>query len=585
MPPIDPILSLALALQSNKGVYALLLGSGVSRAAKIPTGWEVVLDLCRKLAAMKKEDCEPDPAAWYTKTYGAEPDYAKLLDALTTTPSERQGLLKGYFEPTEEEREEGAKLPTAAHRSIAKLAATGHVRIIVTTNFDHLLEIALRDEGVEPVVISTPEAVQGALPLVHQRCCIVKVHGDYLDVRIKNTPAELSTYDAAVDALLDRIFDEFGLIICGWSGVWDTALRNAIDRCPTRRFSMYWVSRGAPAEEATQLIDRRCGHVLQIQDADKFFSELEEKVTALEESNWQHPVSVQVAVATLKRYVADDRLIVRLRDLVLDEAQRAFATLDDYNEKLMGQGIANQVPAVLLNYRNITETLRALVAEGGWWGYPSHAAFWPALVQNLARSGKAGERLAVQFRVYPALLLLYAGGVAAVLSSRHETLAQLLAKPVFRNPWQSPQPFLVGVPWTDLHRLVQMLPMFEQRPTAMSDHFFDVLQPEFIRYAPDKADFEAAFNRYEYLQALVTADQKYKDKQEVGDNWWGPIGRWARTDRHRDGEATLSKAIAEETRNQGNEWPLIQAGLFNGSINRFRVVQHNLEMFIAGLRF
>jgi hypothetical protein len=39
---IDPLISLAFAIQSNKGVYALLLGSGVSRAAQIPTGWEIV---------------------------------------------------------------------------------------------------------------------------------------------------------------------------------------------------------------------------------------------------------------------------------------------------------------------------------------------------------------------------------------------------------------------------------------------------------------------------------------------------------------------------------------------------------------
>jgi hypothetical protein len=30
-------------------------------------------------------------------------------------------LLRGYFEPSEEEREEGRKLPTAANRSIASL--------------------------------------------------------------------------------------------------------------------------------------------------------------------------------------------------------------------------------------------------------------------------------------------------------------------------------------------------------------------------------------------------------------------------------------------------------------------------------
>ena len=62
---IDPLLALAFGMQSNKGVYALLLGSGVSRSAGIPTGWEIVLDLIRKLAHLEGVDCGVDPAAWY----------------------------------------------------------------------------------------------------------------------------------------------------------------------------------------------------------------------------------------------------------------------------------------------------------------------------------------------------------------------------------------------------------------------------------------------------------------------------------------------------------------------------------------
>ena len=54
---MDPSLSLAISVQSNPGVFALLLGSGVSRSAGMPTGWEIVVELIRKLAALKGEDC------------------------------------------------------------------------------------------------------------------------------------------------------------------------------------------------------------------------------------------------------------------------------------------------------------------------------------------------------------------------------------------------------------------------------------------------------------------------------------------------------------------------------------------------
>jgi hypothetical protein len=140
---IDPILSLSFSMQSNKGVYALLLGSGVSRSAGIPTGWEVTLDLIQKLAHMKGENCEPDPAKWYEEKFSEEADYSKLLKRITKTSAERTQLLRSYFEPTEVEHEQNLKTPTKAHTAIANLVAQGYIRVILTTNFDRLMERAL----------------------------------------------------------------------------------------------------------------------------------------------------------------------------------------------------------------------------------------------------------------------------------------------------------------------------------------------------------------------------------------------------------------------------------------------------------
>ena len=70
---------------------------------------------------------------------------------------------------------------------------------------------------------------------------------------------------------LDRIFDEFGLIVCGWSADWDSALRKAIFRAPSRRFTTYWAVRGEPGDKAQRLIDHRRAQVISIKDADTFF--------------------------------------------------------------------------------------------------------------------------------------------------------------------------------------------------------------------------------------------------------------------------------------------------------------------------
>ena len=96
---IDPSQSLAFTIQANPGVYALLLGSGLSRSAGIPTGWEIVLDLLGKLAVTTGQEPGADLEQWYIENYQEAPDYSNLLDALAKTPSERQQLLRPYFEP------------------------------------------------------------------------------------------------------------------------------------------------------------------------------------------------------------------------------------------------------------------------------------------------------------------------------------------------------------------------------------------------------------------------------------------------------------------------------------------------------
>ena len=75
-------------------------------------------------------------------------------------------------------------MPTPAHRAVASLVQHGFIRVVVTTNFDRLMEQALEEAGIHPQVIASPDAVDGALPLVHAPCTVFKVHGDYLDTRM-----------------------------------------------------------------------------------------------------------------------------------------------------------------------------------------------------------------------------------------------------------------------------------------------------------------------------------------------------------------------------------------------------------------
>jgi hypothetical protein len=70
---------------------------------------------------LEGENLNGDPVEWFRNKHGAEPEYSARLASLTSTAAERRALLHSLFEPTEEERAQGLKLPTRAHRAIAKL--------------------------------------------------------------------------------------------------------------------------------------------------------------------------------------------------------------------------------------------------------------------------------------------------------------------------------------------------------------------------------------------------------------------------------------------------------------------------------
>src|SRR3954470_14235160 len=98
---LDPFEALALTLHHAPGAQALLLGSGLSRAAGIPTGWEITLDLIRELAKLRGVEGHPDWSAWYRDEFNKEPSYSEILDGLGSTPSERRSILHRYIEATE----------------------------------------------------------------------------------------------------------------------------------------------------------------------------------------------------------------------------------------------------------------------------------------------------------------------------------------------------------------------------------------------------------------------------------------------------------------------------------------------------
>jgi hypothetical protein len=581
VPGLDPLTSLAFALASGPGRYALLLGSGVSSAAGIPTGWQVVERLIQQVAAAEKEPPPHEPEAWYRERFGQPPNYAELLDMLARTREERSQLLRSFFEPTEEERAEGLKSPTPAHRAIARLVRDGYVRVVVTTNFDRLLEDALRDEGVVPTVLANADAISGSLPLVHGGPVVVKLHGDYLDTRILNTSEELEKYPPEMDTLLDRILDEFGLVVCGWSGQWDTALRTGIERCPSRRFTTYWATVKEPTAAAQTLIGLRDAQVIRIENADQFFSELQAKVEAVVEAARPHPASIQAAVAAVKRILGpSDR--IRLHDMVMREAERvrdsisaaSFPTEVDFD----GEELATR----LARYDSVSEVLRAMLAIGCFWQEEGQRGPWAKALDRVANPEVpwSGKTWLLKLRLYPALECLCVAGVAALAGGRVETLVALFTEPIVAEP-NDRLPLAVGLEgstptWVELGR---GLPGMERHYTPMSERLQSIVREDLTELVPDDRRLEDLFDMFEYLWGLTVLGM---DERRGGR--WGPTGAFTWRHRYSYSESAMPGAVLQtQLDERGEEHPLMTAGWLGGSLERIAEAKAAYDALVANV--
>jgi SIR2-like domain len=437
---MDPILSLAFSIQSSKGLYALLLGSGVSRSARIPTGWDITLDLIRRVAALEGANCEPDPVAWYVGRYEREASYSGLLQSVARTPAERSQVLRRYFEPDHQERERGEKLPTTAHHAIAELVASGYFRVIITTNFDRLVEQALQAKGVQPTVVSSAAQAQGLGALSQLRCLVLKVHGDYLETDIRNTAAELADYDPPLNALLDRVLDEFGLVVSGWSAEYDGALVHAIERSRNRRYSVYWTVIGEPSEPAARLIEFRHAVTVRIESADVFFRRLAEHVGALEKYGAVHPLSIGVAVARLKAYLAEPKKHrIELHDLITESTDQLCTAIAEYRQPRAIDAGGAVLLDEMIKFEKHSELLLGLIVNGMWWGDISQALLWKRVFSRLAAPEGAlpGYFRPVNLKLYPSLLALYAAGIACCATENYGLLHEIINGTTIKFPDRS----------------------------------------------------------------------------------------------------------------------------------------------------
>ena len=570
---MDTITSLALSMYNSKGVYALLLGSGVSRSAGIMTGWEINLDLIKMICSGRGVDCGENPHLWYLSEYKEEPNYSKLLVKAAPTQEERNLLLKKYFETTDNE-DENPKRPTEAHYAIAELVKKGYVKIIITTNFDRLLESALKEINIEPTVLSTPDQIKGSLPLVHLDCVIVKINGDYRDPKIRNSEQELSIYKSHEKKLLQRIFDEYGLVVCGWSADYDIALRNELEKCKAHRFTTFWTDYNGLTDVSEHIANLRQAKIIKITSANNFFVSLLSKIKALEGSSKSQPIELQMTVAKVKNYISQNDYI-GLSDLARDETENLYNVLlsDAFalDTEITGDSIFKRIN----KYHDVSDRVQQILINGCAYGDETYYKIWLDCLERFAETlyPLNGLNTWVDLRIYPLITLIYCVGISALYSENYELLNLSLIKPMYKH-YSEQEPIL----YVFSNRFIkdstgwQIIIGNQKEITALNSFLLKKLREPFRVLITSDEKFSKNFIRYEYFRSLIYLD--LYEKKHGSPPYWTPLGSYLW--RSVPGENYhVVKQIQDEFQENNSSWKPLIAGLFGGSKERFIKI-HNL---------
>ncbi len=542
--PVPTYLNAALALKSAPGSMALLLGAGISKPAGVPAAWQVLEILIGDTAVALGEPRPNDPETWWSKRHGSKATYDSVLSQITSSQEERRALLTPFFEATDEERNQGLKEPTQAHVAIARLVSLGLIRVILTTNFDLLQERALRQIGIEPVVVSSPDGVRGMAPLHSQKCVIVHLHGDYLTPGVLNTQDELGSYDASVDDLLHQVFDEYGIIAAGWSAEFDHALRNGLERSSNRRFATYWVDPVDPKEHAARLIAARSATYAQ-QTADEFFGKLTDGVESLLADTQLLSPEINAMVTSAKRQLSGSGAAISLHDQLLRELDRVakseVVTTNNFNESR-----SDEHSLRLSTLLSEMEPALSLIGTAAFWGNESTDGWWFDSISRFAhRRHVGGSSDLINLTRTPALLISYTAGVAAVASERHDLVTRLFVEPTCENQTASKR----------LPVLEEMTPKYlhVQHPSKFLYDYLHRVLVENVYIGAGR--FQDAWERFQIIHEMFNGGGRMR---------WEPYVRVAGIGPTED-QAFANVLLQEELTRLEDDHPLIKHGLFEPS--------------------
>jgi len=225
----------AIAMRARNTAW--LLGAGASAESHVPTAGQLVDELLLELYArdndLPVELVQASPN-WLDRVHAAYDGrgglpalndtamYSAVFDKTLPEPDLRARFLEGKLD---------GRHPHFGHHVLAALAATGRAPLVVTTNFDKLIEDAasamIAFAGGKRLTVLEPDNSGRAKHTlaIDQQPLLAKIHGDLGSVALMNTEAEIVEGDERLRAAVRSQLSRYGLVVAGYSGRDDAVMR------------------------------------------------------------------------------------------------------------------------------------------------------------------------------------------------------------------------------------------------------------------------------------------------------------------------------------------------------------------------
>lgn len=290
------------------------------------------------------------------------------------------------------------------------------------------------------------------------------------------------------------------------------------------------------------------------------------------------PMSLQDQV---KEYLSDFKYRIKLDDLVTKEIRHVhYETRLERFPINTRTSIDSEFAERLKQYEGIVTELQSTIALIAKWGAIEHRSTLEKAFARLGDMEEVNEGLLIWagLRWYPILLLLYSGGIAAIAGQNYENLAVMLTAKVGTRFTGSETREIALSTIDEIMRsgsgdIFKRLPGYERNYVPRSEYLFTLLQPGLEDLLFLGKSYESLYDRFEIFLALIYADLNYRDDHRV----WGPIGRFGWKYSGMRGEANPFTQVTNEAAYYQDSWLPLQAGLFRGSYERFKLISTAYE--------